>query len=99
MAAMSTTTTVATVLAGVNVLLLAILTLVWARNYRTFRTSLLLGLMAFGAVLLVENAVAVYFFFGMGSLYSMEPTAQVTIAAMRALESVALVLLLYVTLK
>lgn len=99
MTAMSTTILFASVLAGINVLLLATLTLVWARNYWTFRTSLLLGLMAFGAVLLLENAVALYFFFSTQKLYSMNPAVQGVIAVLRALQFLAIVFLTYVTMK
>jgi hypothetical protein len=97
--AMSTWMTYATVLAGLNVLLLATLTVVWLRNYRTFRTPLILGLVAFSAVMLVENAVAVYFFLSMGMLYSGDPLAQQFVLGMRALELVAVSFLTYVSLK
>ena len=96
---MSGTMMVATALSGVSILLLVALTTVWVRNYRTFRTALTLGLIAFGAVLLVENAVALYYFFSMRSLYTMDPAVQQVIAVMRAFQTVALVFLTYVTLK
>ena len=86
-------------LAAVNAVLLAVLTAVWVRNYRQFRTRLLLGLVAFGSVLLVENLVAVYFFFSMHSLYSMDPGVDMAVAVMRALETLAIAFLTYVTVK
>jgi hypothetical protein len=54
---------VATALSAVNVVLLGILSTVWVRNYRTFGSEMTAGLAAFAAVLLVENAVAIYFLF------------------------------------
>jgi len=91
--------TVASVLATVNVILLAVLTAVWVRNYRTFRSGLVLGLLAFGGVMLVENAAAIYFFFSTTMLYSGAPSAQGAVVVLRALQTVALVFLTYVTLK
>ena len=96
---MSDTMLVASAFSVVSVLLLVALTAVWVRNYRTFRTGLLLGLIAFGAVLLLENAVALYYFFTMQTLYAMDPAVQQVITVMRALQTVALVFLTYVTVK
>jgi len=97
--AMETLQLVGMGLAAVNAVLLAVLTTVWVRNYRQFRTRLLLGLVAFGAVLLIENLVAVYFFFSMHSLYSMDPGVDTAVAVMRALETLAIAFLTYVTVK
>jgi hypothetical protein len=90
---------VAAGLAVVNVALLAVLTVVWVRNYRTFRTPLVLGLIAFAVVLLVENLAAVYFFVSMQMLYAGSPLAQQSVALLRGLEFVALAFLTYVTLR
>jgi len=76
-----------------------VLTTVWVRNYRTFGSELTAGLAAFATVLLVENAVAIYFFFSSGMLYAGVPSAQQAVAALRILQTVALVFLTYVTLK
>jgi hypothetical protein len=89
----------ATALAGVNVLLLLALTGVWLRNYRTFRTPLVLGLVAFGVVMLAENALAVYFFLTMQSLYSGDPHVQQAVLVLRALQLLALGFLTYVTMQ
>jgi len=97
--AMSTWITIATVFAGLNVLLLAALGSVWLRNYRTFKSPPILGLLAFSAVMLVENAAAIYFFFSMGMLYSGAPGAQQFVAALRGLEFLALLVLTYVTMQ
>jgi hypothetical protein len=95
--AMSTWITAASGLAGLNVLLLASLGFVWLRNYRQFKSPLVLGLLAFSAVMLVENLGAIYFFFSMGMLYASDPTAQQFVVALRGLETVALAVLTYVT--
>ncbi|ELZ98997.1 hypothetical protein C440_01535 [Haloferax mucosum ATCC BAA-1512] len=97
--AMTPTLTIATVLSGVSILLLLLLTAVWVRNYRTFESTLTLGLIAFGATLLLENALAMYFFFSTQMLYSGDPVVQQAILALRALQLVAIGFLTYVTLK
>jgi hypothetical protein len=96
---MGTWITVAAALAGVNVLLLLALTAVWVRNYRQFRTGMVAGLVAFGTVMLLENAVALYFFFSMRMLYSGDPGVQWAVAVLRALEALALAFLTYVTMR
>lgn len=97
--AMGTPLLVATALASINILLLVGLTIVWLRNYRTFGSTLILGLVAFGAVMLIENAVAIYFFFSMEMLYGSDPTVQATVVVLRALQFIALVFLTYVTMQ
>jgi hypothetical protein len=89
----------ASALAGLNVLMLLGLTVVWIRNYRTFGTGLLLGLVTFGAVMLVENAMAVYFFFSMQSFYSGDPHVQQAVLVLRGLQLVAIGVLTYVTMQ
>ena len=97
--AMDTPLMVATALAGVNLVLLAVLTVIWLRNYRTFRSSLVLGLLAFAVALLVENALAIYFFFSMTMFYAADPTVQTAVALLRGLQFLALVFLTAVTLR
>nr|WP_205744160.1 hypothetical protein [Halogeometricum borinquense] len=96
---METTIQAASALAGVNILLLVALTAVWVNNYRTFRTPLILGLVAFGAAMLAENALALYFFFTMQSLYSGDPHVQQAVLALRSLQLIALGFLTYVTVQ
>ena len=96
---MSSTLLFASGLAALNVLLLTALASVWLRNYRKFRTPLVLGLLAFALALLVENLVALYFFFDMRMLYAMDPSVHAAVAVMRALQFVAVAFLTYVTLK
>ncbi len=98
--AMGTMSTVAAALSGVNLVLLAALGAVWVRNYRTFKTPLILGLIAFAAVLFVENAVAVYFYLDMGAmLYAKTPTVNNIVATMRILQFVAIAFLTWVTMQ
>ncbi|WP_396611995.1 hypothetical protein ACH9L7_01565 [Haloferax sp. S1W] len=97
--AMGSQIMVASALSGVNIVFLAALTAVWVRNYRTFRTSLVLGLLAFAVVMLVENAFALYFFFTMQSLYSVDPHVQQAVLVLRGLQLVALGFLTYVTMR
>ena len=96
---MSTTLTIATALSGLSILLLVVLTTVWVRNYQTFESTLTLGLIAFGAALLLENALAIYFFFSTTMLYSGEPAVETAILALRSLQLVAIAFLTYVTVK
>jgi hypothetical protein len=86
-------------LSGISVALLVALIAVWVRNYRTFRTPLTLGLIAFGAALLLENVLAIYFFFSTVMLYSGDPPAQRALLSLRALQVTALAFLTYVTMK
>ena len=79
--------------------LLAVLGGVWLRNYRRFRSSMVLGLLAFSAVLLIENLIAVAFFFSMGMLYSTDPLVAQVVLGMRLLELIAVGVLTAVTLQ
>jgi hypothetical protein len=97
--AMGSTLQLASALAGLNALLLLALIGVWARNYATFRTTLVLGLLGFAVVMLVENAAALYFFVSMRSLYAMEPGVAQFVLFLRGLQFVAIAILTYVTVK
>ena len=90
---------VATAFSAINVVLLGVLTVVWIRNYQTFGSEMTAGLAAFAAVLLIENAVAIYFFFSNGMLYAGAPSVQQSVSLLRALQTVALAFLTYVTIK
>lgn len=93
-------TAVGILLTGVNTVLLAVLTAVWLDNYRQFRSTLVLGLVGFSVVLLVENVVAIAFFFnGMKMLYATDPLVGQIVLGMRVLELLAISVLTYVTLK
>ena len=97
--AMETSIQMASLLSGLNVVLLLALIIVWARNYATFRTTLVLGLLAFAVVMLIENAAALYFFFSMRSLYAMDPVVDQFVLLLRSLQFVAIAILTYVTVR
>lgn len=85
-------------LAAVNLVLLTVLAAVWFRNYRTFRTNLLLGLLLFAGVLAMENLVAIVAYLSTEMLYAGSDTAKYAIIGLRSLQFVALVFLTIVTL-
>ena len=86
-------------LAGLNILLLGAAGFVWVSNYRKFRTSLLLGLVGFVAVMLVENVVTIYSFMRWGSMYADSMFAKQFFTGLRGVQFLALVSLNYVTWK
>lgn len=80
-----------------NVVLLAALTVIWARNYRQFRSKHTLGLSVFALLLLAENVVTVYVF-GFDPLLTRwiansAPLAQLAMAVVKSLEFAALAVL------
>jgi hypothetical protein len=88
------------VLAVLNSVLLAVLAVVWLRNYREFGSTMVLGLVGFSAVLLLENLLAVYFFFAsMTTLYASDPLVGQVVLVMRSLQFIAVSFLTYVTVK
>lgn len=91
--------TVATIFSGINVILLGVLTAIWVRNYRTFGSEMTAGLAIFAVAMLLENLVAIYFFFSSGMLYANAPGAQQSVVVLRALQTLALTILTYVTAK
>jgi hypothetical protein len=87
-------------LSAVTVVLLLVLTWTWVGSYREFRTPLVLGLVAFSVVLLVQNAIGLYFyFFSMGSLYVDDPTIAWVVAFLHALQLLAVAAFTYASLK
>lgn len=86
-------------LSAVNLVLLVVLLWVWVRNYRTFASTMVLGLIVFAVVLVVENLLAVYFAFSMATLYATDPTVQAIGSLLRGLQFVALVVLTWATLR
>jgi hypothetical protein len=88
------------VLAALNSVLLVVLLGVWVRNYRQFRSTMVLGLVGFAAILLLENLLAVYFFFAsMAMLYSSDPLVGQVVFVMRSLQFVAVAFLTYVSVR
>ena len=97
--AMSQTIMIAGALSGVNLLMLGAVSALWVRNYRNVGTSFVLGLLAFAVALLAENALALYFFLTMQSLYAGDPHVQEAVLLLRAVQFVAVVVLTYTTLR
>jgi hypothetical protein len=91
--------TAASVLAAINVVLLLPLVVVWIRNYSTFGTNLVFGLLAFAVAMLVENAVALGFFLTMQSFYAGDAHVQQAVLVLRGIQFVAIALLAYATLR
>lgn len=96
---MATAVTIATAFSVGNLVLLATLTYIWLQNYRRFRSTMLLGLLAFSLVFMLENLVVVYFFFAEEMLYGYEPIVHRVMLALRTLQFMALLSLAYVTVK
>jgi hypothetical protein len=85
-------------LAAVNLAMLSVLIAVWLRNYRTFRSPMLLGLLLFAGVLAVENVVAIGAYLSTEMVYAGGKTAMYTLVGLRGLQFVAIVFLTVVTL-
>jgi hypothetical protein len=87
---------------SLNILLLGALIYVWGRNYLAIRSKHTLGLLVFGALLLGENAFALYFYL-LDPLLSVwfstavpDPAWQ-ALVLLHVLEAVGLGVLAYVT--
>jgi hypothetical protein len=96
---MSTALTIAAALSALSLVVLGVLAYVWIQEYRSVRTPLVLGLTVFILVLMVENAVALAFYFTMNTLYVDDPVVRQIIAVTRALQLVALLIFAYVSLE
>lgn len=96
---MTTEITIATIISAGNLILLATLTYIWLQNFRRFRSTMVLGLLIFSLVLMLENLVVVYFFFAEEMLYGYEPIVHRVMLALRSLQFIALLSLVYVTIK
>lgn len=57
-------------LAGVNLVLVAVVAFVYARNYKEVRSSFTLGLLLFSAFLLLHNGLILYHLLTMMSVYA-----------------------------
>jgi len=86
---------------GLNVLLLAVLCSIWARNYREFGSKHSLGLLAFGALVLAENALGLYYFtwhpMMAGWFFGLPDTPASAVMSLQVLETFAISFLLWVT--
>ena len=89
------------VAAGLNVALLAVLGSVWWPNYRRHRASHTLGLLVFGALLVVQNGLWLYFY-GLhpafiGWYVNSGADVQIGLTLLCGLETVALAALFRIT--
>lgn len=93
---------VARVAIVVNLLLLATLTFVWARNYRRLGSKHSLGLALFGAFLLLENVLALYSYLFHPVLHvwvtEIPTIAQMAMTGLRVLEAFGIAFLAWVSL-
>jgi hypothetical protein len=97
---MTSALAIAAAMSALSLVLLGVLAAVWIREYRSVRTPLILGMVAFILVLLVENSVALYFYFvTMENLYVDDPFVKTLIAVLRTLQFVALLLFTYVSVR
>jgi len=91
----------ASVAATVNVVLLLVLSGIWARNYRQFRSKHPLGLLLFGLALLAENCLSFYYYVldpqVAGLLQTNAPVAGRAMAFVQVLELVAILALVWIT--
>ena len=85
---------IARIAAGLNIVLLAVLIVLWARLYREIRSTFTLGSLVFGAFLLAENAVALWFYFTTPALPSI---AVEVMMVLQVLEAFAIATMLYIT--
>jgi len=100
---MSTWLTVSRLAVVANLGLLGVLGAVWLRNYRRHGASHTLALLVVAAFLLVENALWLYFYLFhsnfVGWYQAVGPNLQVGIMALCGLETVALGVLVVITLR
>ncbi|MFH1256633.1 MAG: hypothetical protein V1494_05060 [Candidatus Diapherotrites archaeon] len=85
------------VLEAANILLLLALMYFYVKNYVHMKTSFGLGLIVFAFFLLVHNFVAAYYNFAMLDYYSVD--AMISAAVVTAIETAALAVLLFITLR
>jgi hypothetical protein len=91
---------IASALSALTVVLLAVLVVTWGRTYLDFRTPLVLGLVLFSLFLLVENSVALYFYFVAEEMYYVDdPAIGNLIAVLRGLQLLAVGAFTYVSLR
>ncbi|PSP37058.1 MAG: hypothetical protein BRD21_04170 [Halobacteriales archaeon SW_8_66_22] len=92
--------TIAAAMSALSAALLVVLAGVWIREYRSVRTPLILGMVAFILVMLLESSVALYFYVAtMETLYVDDPFVRNLIAVLRSLQFVALLLFTSVSVR
>lgn len=85
---------IARIAAGLNIVLLTVLIVLWARLYREIRSTFTLGSLVFGTFLLAENAVALWFYFTTPALPAI---AVEVMMVLQVLEAFAIATMLYIT--
>ncbi|MFB6167560.1 MAG: hypothetical protein ABEJ43_01810 [Haloferacaceae archaeon] len=93
----------ARVATALNVILLAVLAVVWGRNWLRLKSKHTLGLLTFGLLLLAENALAFYYYLldpTLSAWFSTQVPAIVwrLMLAVHVLETLAVAFLAWVTL-
>jgi len=93
---------IARIAVGLNVLLLAVLGVVWGRNYYQIRSKQTLGMLMFATFLLGENLLTLYYYLVDPNLSAWYNTVVPAIAwqammALHVLETIGLVFLTWVT--
>jgi len=97
---MTSALAIAAAMSALSAALLLVLAGVWIREYRSVRTPLMLGMVAFILVMLLENSVALYFYFvSMETLYVNDPSVKTLIAVLRSLQFTALLIFTYVSVR
>ena len=94
---MTLTLDIARVAAGVNIVLLSALIVVWGRLYREIRSTFTLGSIVFAVFLLAENATALWYYFNPSP--GLPPFAVEVMMILQVLEAIAIATLLYITMQ
>ncbi|MFB6206219.1 MAG: hypothetical protein ABEJ05_06810 [Haloglomus sp.] len=81
--------------AGLNLVLLAVLIAIWARNYRQIRSKHTLGTLVFAVFLFAENLLALYYYL---TAVALPPFAVRPMMYLQVLELFGISFLTYVTL-
>jgi hypothetical protein len=79
-------------IALVNVALFVSLLTIYARIYKKTKASFTIGLMFFAGMLILHNIIAVYAYFAMESLYSMDLLPFFVVAHLAELAGIAVLL-------
>ena len=82
-------------LAAVNVAVVAGVLYVYASNFSPLRSKLGLGLIAFAGILVLQNIVAAFMYWGLAQMYT--AVVAVPILLVTSLETTGLLFLLWVT--
>lgn len=84
-------------LAILSVALLGVIAVIYIRNWRRIRSSLLVGLLVFAALFLIANIAATYYYYMLAQTYA--ASVAVPLLVVHLLQFVGLSVFLYVTLR